>query len=38
LKSLNPKRQIPTVNRQECAIDRQKVLALLSVVCQSAVC
>jgi hypothetical protein len=38
LKSLNPKRQIQTVNRQECAIYRQKVLALLSFVCQSAVC
>jgi hypothetical protein len=38
LKSLNPKRQIQTANRQERAIHRQKVLALLSVVCQSAVC
>ena len=38
LKSLNPKRQFLTVNRQECATYRQKVLALLSFVCQSAVC
>jgi hypothetical protein len=38
LKSLNQKRQIPSVNRQKRAVDRQEPLALLSVVCQSAVC
>lgn len=38
LKSLNPKRQIQTVNRQERAIYRQKRLALLSVVCQCPDC
>src|ERR1700730_7681516 len=38
LKSLNPKRQIQAVNRQERAICRQKVLALLSFVCQCPDC
>ena len=38
LKWLNPKRQIQTVNRQECAIYRQKVLAVLSCVCQCSDC
>jgi hypothetical protein len=38
LKSLNPKRQIQAVNRQERAIQRQKRLALLSFVCQCPDC
>jgi hypothetical protein len=38
LKSLNPKRQIQTVNRQECAFYRQKGVAFLSFVCQCPVC
>ena len=34
LKSLEPKRQILTVNRQDRSGYRQKQLALLSVLCQ----
>ncbi len=34
LKSLDPKRQIRTVDRQEWALDRQNSLALLSDICQ----
>jgi hypothetical protein len=38
LKSLIPKRQIPTVNRQKRAVFRQKGLALLSFMCQCPDC
>ncbi len=38
LKSLNRKRQNQAVNRQDRAVERQKLLALLSVICQCPVC
>jgi hypothetical protein len=38
LKSLNPKRQIQTVNRHDRSVNRQNSLALLSVVCHTCVC
>jgi len=38
LNFLNRKRQILTVNRQNRAVNRQKGLALLSVMCQCPVC
>jgi hypothetical protein len=37
LKSLIPKRQILTVDRQKWTVDRQKTLALLTVYRQDAV-
>jgi hypothetical protein len=38
LNFLNPKRQILTVDRQKASLNRQKGLALLSVMCQCPVC